>query len=629
MDSDGRISVESQKLMRSKKFYPLFWTQFLGAFNDNFLKNALVIAVTVNSIAVFGFPSAQTVAIAGGIFILPFFLFSAISGQISDKFDKSKVLQSAKILEIGIMGFSAYALFAQNYEFLLITLFLMGLQSTFFGPAKFSILPQHLNEDEILAGNALVEAGTFLAILLGTIFGSMFILFSSGVTIVSSILILISIVGYLTSRGIPAAPSSVSSLSINWNPITTTGHMVSLARKNKTVFLAILGASWFWFVGATILSVFPPLCAEYLEADGQLITLFLAVFTIGIGVGSFLCERLSYKRLEIGLVPFGSIGISFFTFLLYWQLEMYSANGMSIGGFLASWDGGLILLSLFGLSLVSGLYIVPLNTLIQERSELAVRSRIISANNIINAFFMVIASVLLLIFFQAKVSVPKIFLILSLMNGVVGIYIYLLLPEFLFRFCSWLLARCIYRMRVAGLENIPKTGGVIVASNHVSFVDWLILAAAIQRPMCFVMDHKFFKGFLVKTIMRQAKVIPIASAKEDRGVYDQAFEMMAAELRAGSVVCIFPEGTITYSGELNEFKPGILKLLNLVPVPVVPVAISGLWGSFFSRKDRSFFDKRPRKLWAKIYIDVEKSIPVGEFTLPFLFQKISKLRRSR
>lgn len=410
-------------------FYPLFWTQFLGAFNDNFLKNALVIIVTIQALSVFGFSPAQTVVVAGGVFIFPFFLFSAIAGQLSDKYDKSKVLQATKILEICIMLFSASALLMENYEFLLVTLFFMGLQSTFFGPAKFSILPQILKEEEMIGGNALIEAGTFLAILLGTILGGVIVALPYGHLAVSLLLVAIALVGYGTSRGILSTPVSEASLKIQWNPLTTTWQMMRLAHKDHNVFWAILAGSWFWFVGASILSILPTLCVDYLKSDSHLITLFLTVFSVGIGVGSFLCEKLSHEKLVMGMIPVGSLGISFFMILLFLCTQYYHGEAITWFSFLNSGMGMGILICLFGLSVMSGLYIVPINTLIQERSDAMIRSRVISANNIINAFFMVVASLALLALLKLSFTIPVVFAIVACLNLMTLFILLRKLPE--------------------------------------------------------------------------------------------------------------------------------------------------------------------------------------------------------
>jgi 1-acyl-sn-glycerol-3-phosphate acyltransferase len=286
----------------------------------------------------------------------------------------------------------------------------------------------------------------------------------------------------------------------------------------------------------------------------------------------------------------------------------------------------LILANLFAFSLFGGFFIVPMYTLMQERSELKQRSRIIAANNILNALFMVIASVLLVVLRLMGVSLPVIILILSLLNIVVAAYIYTLLPEFLLRFVAWIVANCIYRIKVYDEENVPLEGGAVLISNHVSFVDWLLIAAAVHRPQRFVMDHSYFTGFIKKRFMKRVKVIPIAGAKESPELKEKAFANVAAELRDGAMVCIFPEGTITRHGELNPFKPGILRILKETSVPVIPMAINGMWGSFFSRKGKEFLHKRPRRFWSRIEVRIGKPIPPQEATLENLTAAVAKLR---
>lgn len=382
--------------MKTRFFYPLFFTQFLGAFNDNLLKNALVIAVTIESAHVFGFPSDQAVALAGGLFILPFFLFSAIAGEISDRYDKSRVLQATKILEIIVMLFSAWALWIKNYDFLMVTLFFMGLQSTFFGPAKFSILPQHLPEKQLMTANAWVEAATFMAILLGTILGGILISIESGNLFVAGTLLFISVIGYLTSLWIPLAPASNPNLILQKNPLISTWQQFRYSLKNRDVFMAMMAGSWFWFVGAFILSLLPIFCLRYLNADEKLMTSYLVVFSVGVGVGSFLSSYLSkrYRAMNVVMIGAGIMTVALLALVFVGPQILAS-------GFL-----------LFLLSLGAGLYIVPLNTFIQEKSDLQVRSQVIAAYNISNSFFMVLSSLFLMALLALKISFSIIFLLL-------------------------------------------------------------------------------------------------------------------------------------------------------------------------------------------------------------------------
>lgn len=399
--------------MKTRFFYPLFFTQFLGAFNDNLLKNAIVIAVTIKTISVFSFPSDQAVALAGGLFILPFFLFSAIAGEISDKYDKSRVLQATKILEIFVMIFSAWALWIEDYDFLMMTLFFMGLQSTFFGPAKFSILPQHLPESQLLAANAWVEAGTFLAILLGTIFGGLLISIENGNAWVAGALLIISIAGFLTSLWIPLAPASNPHLVIRKNPLTSTWQQFRYSLKDRSVFIAMMAGSWFWFVGAFILSLLPVFCLRYLNANEKLITTYLVVFSVGIGVGSFLSSYLSKRTNPTKVVLLGA-----FVMMMALLVLMFCGTQAVFCGFL-----------LFLLSVGAGLYIVPLNTFIQERSDVKVRSQVIAAYNISNSFFMVGSSLFLMALLAFQVSFSVIFMILFFLSSIVLITLRIWLPR--------------------------------------------------------------------------------------------------------------------------------------------------------------------------------------------------------
>jgi 1-acyl-sn-glycerol-3-phosphate acyltransferase len=615
------------EIFKAKKFAPLFWTQFFGAFNDNFLKNALVILVTFRSLSVLGLPASEIVALAGGIFILPFFLFSALAGQIADKYEKGRIIHWIKGVEILIMLLALYGLMTDQAGFLLAVLFLMGLHSTFFGPIKYSILPQHLHETELVAGNALIEAGTFLAILIGTIAGGLLIALPHGGLIVGTGLITLAITGFITSLFIPQAPAAQPELKLQFNPVGPTLKMFSFARQTQSVFLSILGISWFWFYGAALLSVFAPLCKDVLHAGETVVTLFLAIFSIGIGLGSLLCERFSRKRLELGLVPLGSIGISIFGVGLWGLCRNYSTPLASQGvlDFLKSASGIAITMDLLLLSMFSGFFIVPMYTLMQEKSDPAQRSRVIAANNVLNALFMVVSSLLLILFLHFGWSIPQIILTLSLANIFVAGYIYALLPEFLLRFLMWILANILYRVRVSGEDNMPLRGGALLVCNHVSFIDWLLLSAAVRRPLRFVMHYGFFRGFPIRQLMRQAKVIPIATAKEDPVVLEAAFEQIAEELRNGHVVCIFPEGKITFDGELSPFHPGITRILDLTPVPVIPAALNGLWGSLFSRKDLNLLSKRPRKLWAKIEIRIGAPLKPEQSSLEVLRNQIEGL----
>lgn len=623
------MSEQSQfGLLRERRFLPFFCTQFLGAFNDNVYKNALVILLAFHAASLTAINPGTLVNLCAGLFILPFFLFSATAGQIADKYDKASIIRYVKLLEIAIMFAGAAGFFFQNVALLMAVLFLMGLHSTIFGPVKYSILPQHLRPTEIVGGNGLVEMGTFLAILLGTILGGLLVAQAQFALYVSATVVSIAVLGYLASRAIPAAPPAAPDLKINWNPLTESWANLQFTRRNRTVFLSVLGVSWFWFYGATLLTQLPNYCKEVLGGNEQVATVMLAVFSVGVGSGSLLCERLSGHKVEIGLVPFGSIGLSVFALDLFFASPL--GGGATLIGaaeFLARAGSARILFDLVMIGVFGGFYIVPLYALIQTRSERSHQSRIIAGNNILNALFMVASAALSALLLYAGYTIPQIFLAIGLLNALVAVYIYTLVPEFLMRFLIWLLMHTVYRLEKRGLENIPDEGAALIVCNHVSFVDALIIVAASRRPIRFVMDHQIFRMPVLSFIFRTGRMIPIAPRKENPLLLERAYEEIDAALRAGDLVGIFPEGRITDTGDLYPFKPGVTRILARTPVPVVPLALRGLWGSFFSRIDGRAMS-RPARLrpWRKVALVGGDVVAPAQATPEFLQQTVHALR---
>ncbi len=574
-------------LLKTRRFAPFFVTQFLGAFNDNLFKNALIVLLTFQSAQWTTVKPELLANLAAGIFILPFFLFSATAGQLADKYDKAMLARLVKVLEMVIMGVAAAGFFLHNLAVLMGALFLLGVHSTLFGPVKYAILPQHLQEQELVGGNALIEAGTFVAILIGTLAGGLLAGSVEHPVWIALGGLLVAMAGYLSSRGIPVAPAPVPTLRINLNPFSETWNNINFARQNRTVFLSILGISWFWLYGALFLAQFPAYAKNVLGGGENVVTMLLAIFTVGIALGSLLCERMSGKHVEIGLVPFGSIGLSVF------GIDLYFASPVGLAGTTAHellallslpaiWR---VLFDLMMLGVFGGFFIVPLYALVQIRSAPAQRARIIAANNILNALFMVVGALTAASVLGAGLSIPALFGIAALLNALVAIYIYGLVPEFLLRFIAWLLIKAAYRVRSEGLEHIPHEGAAVLVANHVSFVDAVVIMGAAPRPIRFVMDYRIFRIPLLSFIFRHCGAIPIASAKEDPVLMEQAFAEVSTALSNGELVAIFPEGGITRDGELQAFRPGICRILSSNPVPVIPLALSGLWGSYFSRID--------------------------------------------
>jgi 1-acyl-sn-glycerol-3-phosphate acyltransferase len=615
-------------LLRARRFGPFFITQTLGAFNDNVFKNALVILVTFGIAGLSPADVNLYVNLAAGLFILPFFLFSATAGQIAEKYEKSQLIRGIKLLEIVIMLLAVAGLALGSVPFLMGVLFLMGTQSALFGPVKYSILPQHLHETELVGGNALVEAATFLAILLGTMLGGWLMAQHAGTQWVSATVVVVAVLGYLASRGIPTAQPTAPELRINWNPVTETWRNFRFMQTNRTVLLAVLGISWFWFYGALFLSQLPNYTKINLGGDETVVTLLLTVFSLGIGIGSLLCERLSGHKVEIGLVPLGSIGLTLFGIDLYFaQPEIATVSGVSAGEFFKSAANHRVLWDLLLTGIFGGFYIVPLYALIQTRSEASHRSRIIAGNNILNALFMVAAALIAIVLLNAGLSIPELLLVAALMNAAVAVFIYSLVPEFLMRFLVWALINTLYRIRKTGLEHIPDEGPAVIVCNHVSFVDALILGGNIRRPVRFVMYYKIFRIPVLNFIFRTAKAIPIAGGKEDPVLMEKAFAEVEAALKNGDVVGIFPEGALTGDGEIQTFRPGIERIIAATPVPVVPMALRGLWGSFFSRRDNFLKRARlPRRFWSKIELVAGAPVPPDQVSAADLEARVRALR---
>ena len=627
-------------LLKQRRFAPFFWTQFLGAANDNLFKFALTVMVTYQ-LSVSWLPPAMAGLVIGALFILPFLLFSATSGQLSDKYEKTRVMRFVKNIEIAIMLIAAVALtsnsVAVQVPVLLGCTFLMGLHSTLFGPVKFAYLPQALTERELTGGNGMVEMGTFVAILLGNVVGGLLVAVpGAGPSYVALASVGLAVLGRWVAQLIPAAPATDPDLKINWNPFTETISNLKLARSNLVVFRSMLGISWMWFFGATFLSQFPSFAKEVMHGNEQVASLLLVIFSIGIATGSLLCEVLSKRHVEIGLVPLGAIGMSIFSIDLYFASRgMPPSPLMGVAAFLSQHAHWRVMADLALLSLFAGLYSVPMYALIQLRSQSTHRARIIATNNILNALFMIVSAILAGALLTAKFTIPQIFLFVGLANAVVAFYIFMLVPEYLLRFIAFIMSRLVYRFKITGSSNIPVSGAALLACNHVSFIDPVLLMAASPRPIYFVMDHRIFKMPVLGWFFRLAKAIPIAPRAEDPALYEAAFEAAAKMLRDGDLLAIFPEGGITKNGELQAFKGGIMKILksaerDKVDVPVIPMALTNLWGSFFSRVEHGAAMVRPfrRGVFSRVGLNVGSPIDKSLLQPEMLQTKVVELLKS-
>lgn len=612
-------------LLGKRRFLPFFVTQALGALNDNLFKQSLILAI-LYKLNIEG-DRGIWVNLCALLFIVPFFLFSALAGQFGEKYAKDRLIRLIKLGEIATMVVAAIGFAFDHLALMLVALFAMGTHSALFGPVKYSILPQTLRPEELVGGNGLVEMGTFLAILAGTIGAGIMLSSGNYTVIVSVVIIAIAVLGYLASRAIPSAPADTPQLRLNWNIFSESWATLRLGlNQTPAVSRSVVGNSWFWFVGAIYLTQIPAYAKDWLSGDETVVTLILTVFSVGIALGSLLCEKLSGRKVEIGLVPFGSFGLTVFGLLLWWHSgqmpqNIHANDWLGVLGFSQAWW---VLLDILGLGVFGGFYIVPLYALIQSRTSESERARVIAANNILNALFMVVSAlVTILLLSVAGLTIPELFLVVSLMNIAVNAYIFKIVPEFSMRFLIWLLGHSMYRVQHKHLELIPDEGAALLVCNHVSYVDALLIGGAVRRPIRFVMYYKIYNLPVLNFIFRTAGTIPIAGRGEDEAIHDQAFDRIARYLADGELVCIFPEGKLTTDGQIDEFKAGVMRILERTPVPVIPMALQGLWGSFFSRDPHKGFFHR---LWSRVTLVAGAPIAADEATQKLLRERVMALR---
>jgi 1-acyl-sn-glycerol-3-phosphate acyltransferase len=615
------------RLLRERRFLPFFIAQACGAFNDNLFKNVLVILVTYQATRWSALRPELLANVAAGLFIVPFVVFSGLAGQLGERFDKARILKCVKALEIAIMIAAAIGFARHRVALLLFALFMMGVHSTFFAPAKYGLLPQVLDAGELVGGNAMLETGTFLAILLGTLAAGL-LAGHGNTTWIEASLLVIAVVGFLTSLAIPKSEPVSPEQRLDWNPWTSTRDNLRAARESRTVLLSVLGMSWFWFYGALVLVQLPLYCHSVLHGDESLVTITIVAFSIGVGVGSLLCERLSGRQVEIGLVPFGSIGLT--VFAVDWVRASPRVDPhtlLNLHGLLALPGGVRTLFDIAAIGVFGGFFVVPLNALVQQRSRPQALARVIGANSILNALFMVAAALLGAVGLSKGLTVLQLILVAALLNAVVAIYIYTLVPEFLLRFVCWLLVHTLYRLQKRG-ARFPESGAALLVCNHVSFVDALVISAACRRPIRFIMDEAIFRAPIIRTLASGMKAIPIASSKDDVTILERAFELTAAALRDGELVCIFPEGRLTRDGEIAAFRAGLTRIVGETPVPVIPMAITGLWGSMFSRQTPQLWQRLPRKLWHRVVVSVGEAVAPQNAVPEELRERVCALDRA-
>ncbi|MET2897967.1 MFS transporter [Vibrio rotiferianus] len=612
-------------LLRQRKFLPYFVTQFFGAFNDNIFKNVLLLFVAFAGSSALPISSNLFINLAAGLFILPFFLFSASAGVLADKYEKSWFIRKVKLFEIGIMLLGAIGFITESYGVLLLLLFLMGTQSAFFGPVKYALLPQQLNEKELVPGNALVEAGTFIAILVGTLGAGLIASADNAKYLAAFCVVIFAVLGYLSSRFIPFASAGAPDIQFKWQPYKQTKLTLSIAKSDRIVFQCIMAISWFWFLGAAYLTQFPNFTKVYLNGTESAVSFLLALFSVGIAVGSMACNWLSNHRIEVGIVPIGALGITIFGFLMATSIPTDLPRFHTFAEFVSYEAFWSLFFYLLMIGVSGGLFIVPLYALMQHRAKETERAQVIAGLNIFNSLFMVGSAVLGIVCLSVlEMSIPQLFALLAILNFLVATYIFLQIPIFVVRFVMWVVTHTIYRVKHKNLHHLPEHGGALIVCNHVSYMDSLLLSAVCPRLIRFVMEEDYANLPPLRRFLRRAGVIPISAS--NRTSIRRAFSDVEKALSEGHIVCIFPEGRLTADGEMNEFMRGIDIILRRSPVPVIPMALKGLWGSYFSRAKGRACKGLPTRFWSKLEIEAGTPVDPKQASAQAMFEKVKALR---
>ena len=599
------------ELFSSKRFLPLFITQFLGAFNDNVFKTALVILITFKVTSLAGLSSQQLVTLTAALFILPFFIFSAIAGQLADKFEKSRLISIVKAFEVVLMIIASLGFYNQNIYLLLFVLLLLGIQAAFFGPLKYAILPNQLHDDELIAGNGFIEAATFIAILLGMMLGGFVILLHFGEYFISIIGCLLAIAGFYSSLYIPNTHQTNSQLKINPNIFQETLTLIAYSQHQRDIRLAILGLSWFWLVGLVYLTEVSVFTKDILHGNENVVTMLLAVFSIGIGAGSILCNKLLKGKVDASYVPLSALGITLFTIDLFFTANQASlipaTTLMNPWQFFSHLTYLHVALDLLLVSICGGLYSVPLYAILQQRSNPAHRARVIASNNVINALFMVVGIILTMLMLKLGLLVHQVFLVMAIANGIVAIYICKLLPAALVKSTLRAIFQLLYRVKVTGLENYWAAGEkVLIVANHTSFLDAALLAVYLPDRLFFAVDTEVAQKWWVKLFLTLVDAFPMDPTNP------MAIKSLIELMKTNKKCVIFPEGRLTMTGALMKIYEGPGLIADKSGAKLLPICIQGAQLTPFSRlrgKVRIRFAPRIKLIISKVQeINVDKNI---------------------
>ena len=616
-------------LMQDRRFAPFFWTQALGAFNDNVFKQVVLLLLTYEAVPRMHWDGSLVNSIGMMLFMLPTLVFSSWGGRLADTQDKAPLIRALKTFEVACMAMAALAIWCEAYIAMLGILALVGVQAALFGPVKYAILPQHVPRAHLVGANAWVEMGTFLAILLGTILAGVLAELPDDwrYRLIGVVLIAVALAGWWSARRIPSAPPLTAQPA---DSQVITRSSLKLFWTQRSMRFAILGISLFWFLGTCYLSQLNVWVKDVAATDMSMVSALMASFAIGVGLGAALYSKLSVGRLELGLVPIGALIIALCGTLFAYSGPKIGMSGEALTLMARLRDGTLLpmMLELIGVGIGGGLYIMPLYLMLQIKSDPNHRARMIAINNIVNALFMLVASLFaILIVNVLHWSLPVFYALVALCALLIGVASFGYNPRPCLRILTFMGMRLCYKLRIKGREFIPEEGAAVVVCNHVSYTDALILAAASPRPLRFVMYAPIYEMPLINGFCRIAGAIPINNARNTPSAMRRTFRQIKKALDAGEVVMIFPEGQLTRNGEIGSFQRGIERIIEETPVPVIPAALSGLWGGWGTHKGSAPFSGWPKKIHTRVRMMFGEPVPPEQVTRELLYQRVCQLKQ--
>ncbi len=610
------------------RFAPFFVAQAAAAVVDNVARAAVIAWAAFGGRSPFGLPADVATLLAAATLVFPFVPLMGVSADLADTGDRPKLVRALAAAQVPLAAVCAVGMVAESPELLFLGLGLLGVRAALFGAVKYAFLADLVRDEQLVSASSLVQASTWIAVLVGGVLGVGVVGVpwlggAIGPAEVALAIVVIAGLGAWAARATGSTPPcGVPRDRRSW--LTSAVDAGRRTRGDPYVFRAILARAWFWAVGGVVVAELPGWTTSVLHAPAEIATVWQVILAAGIGVGAVLAHRLSRLRVELGLIPIGGVAVAagFVALAALGSPWTASAAPIGIADLFARPGAWPLFIALFVAGLGGALYAGPLSAYVLWRAKPIDRARVVAGANAIDALQMASLTLLWGGLHLAGIGPLGTFALLGAATAVVALYVTTFVPDFLLRFLAWVVSNVLYRLEVSGLEHIPRDGPCVVVANHVTFIDWLIIGGAVTRPARFLMYAGYYKNPVGRFIMDQARVIPITSAKEDPRLLETAFDAVARELDDGNLVAIFPEGSLTANGAIDRFRPGIERILARNPVPVVPVALNGLWGSFFSRRDGPAMSRPPRRFWSRVWLAAAEPVPAAAATAATLESQV-------